>query len=109
MPQPMKTAIRLTFSALLFLALVACATTAEIKPQLLTPSVPAGVRTCKDLPTPPPQPYKQKAVGLYIVALRDVVRNCKGNLGAVNTILTDFERKAAELEAAGTGTKVTLP
>lgn len=62
----------------------------------MAPQVPVSIRSCDDLPIAPRMPYKQREVAIYITALKAVARNCKGNLGAVDQVLVDFEAAVAK-------------
>lgn len=68
----------------------------------MAPQVPVSIRSCDDLPVAPKQPYKQREVAIYITELRAVARNCKGNLGAVDKVLVDFEKEVAKAKATKT-------
>jgi hypothetical protein len=96
------------FSVVLSLALSACATT-ERNVIVISPSVPDSLLVCGDektvdgVPLPPAQPYDQRAAAAYVVKLKRYIRECSGNMDAIEKVLEDFQAEidAGNLEAEG--------
>jgi hypothetical protein len=95
-------------SVALSLALSACATT-ERNVVVISPSVPDSLLVCGDdttadgVPLPPQQPYSQREAAAYVVTLKAYIRECSGNMDAVEKILEDFQKEieSGNLEAEG--------
>jgi len=70
--------------------------------------VPASLTVCGDptsptgdgVPAPPQQPYDQRAVAVYILQLKAIIRECHGNNKAALDLLDTFQTRFAEMEKA---------
>ena len=94
MPHLLKTGLLLTSCVALSLALTACKTTTVNRDvRVISPDVPADLLDCAVRPDKPFGQFTQKDVSRYLVKLEDAHADCKGNLGAVKKIVTEFKQK----------------
>lgn len=79
---------------MLSLGLTACKTTTiQRHVEVIAPDVPADILDCAVRPDKPFGQFTQKDVSRYLVKLEDAHADCKGNLGAVKKIVTEFKKK----------------
>ncbi len=94
MPGPIKTVVLLMFCVAQSLVLTACKTTTVNRDvRVISPDVPADLLDCAVRPDKPFGQFTQKDVSRYLVKLEDAHADCKGNLGAVKKIVTEFKQK----------------
>ena len=74
--------------------LAACSTTQiNRNVSVIAPDVPADLLDCAVRPDKPFGQFTQKDVARYLVKVEDAHADCKGNLGAVKKIITEFKKK----------------
>ena len=61
--------------------------------RVISLDVPADLLDCAVRPDKPFGQFTQKDVSRYLVKLEDAHADCKGNLGAVKKIVTEFKQK----------------
>ncbi|QIV65859.1 putative o-spanin [Mesorhizobium phage Cp1R7A-A1] len=69
-----------------FVVLSACTTT-RTDIQLIAPTIPDALRSCRDVPGFPKEPYSQKDVARFLNSLAGAHLDCKEKLAGVISIL----------------------
>lgn len=73
-----------------FVVLSACTTT-RTDIQLISPTIPDALRSCRDVPGSPKEPYTQKDVARFLNSLAGAHLDCKEKLAGVLAILDKAE------------------